>query len=199
MKNPLEGREDVSHQLFSKKYQFYIPYLNTQPAEALEYWGIAGHHNKQELEEIVNEPVLVKATLPYIAELIFVGVEVRLHDKRQANEMFNLIVDHLENWLAIAKAKPRVKLPPLEDLLAFDTLAGCLFKFVDLKKEHIPNSLDVIFGNDILGLSPILNRRQSRGYESYKDEFIQLGAMSSLAMIKGDTYGGQSFDSRFNY
>lgn len=170
-------RKDVSKELFNDYYYVYIPFHCSQNIEEFKTRGIAGYHSKEQLANFMNSEVLVRATIPQIAKIIGAGELVRLYDINDATKMYNVIVEHLENWLYIGQKYGGRYLPPINDLLILDELADYLFNHVIFDKRE---AIDTMF--DPLGIGEFTTGFKAKPdtikYQPYLEEFINLGVPS---------------------
>lgn len=167
-------RKDVSKELFHNTYHAYIPFYHTQNQEDLSVRGIVGHHDKTSLENFFNTETLSKVTIPQLAEIVALGDMVRLYDVNEAPSMYNLIIDHLENWLYVGNTYGGRYLPPLNDLLALDALAGYLFQYV-IFDDRSP--LECYF-DPTANINQLIEPSSQKNvvYNPYADAFINLSS-----------------------
>lgn len=167
---------DVHRQLFTDQFHVYMPYSATVSKKELHEYGVVGFHSKESLEQYLSDIILVKATIVQIATVTNQGEEVSLYDARDAATMYDLIVQHLENWLTIGQQHLASRLPPLGDLMALDDLAGVLHPHVVVEDGPSTTVVDYALGDDLLlGMMGGVVREKTRGYQPYTPLFIELG------------------------
>lgn len=170
---------DVHRELFNRSFMVYMPYSATVSREELYEYGVVGLHTKESLRKYLDDPILVNATLVQIAEAIGRGDQVSLSDTKDAAVMYDLVVQHLENWLKIGHTHLASRLPPLEDLIAFDELAGTLHPYVIVEDDPTVTSIDYALGDDLLlgMMDHGITTPQLKGYQPYQAQFIELGVV----------------------
>lgn len=184
-------RVDVHRRLFEDFYLVYIPYAATVSEEELREYGVVGFHDKASLDALIGEPILSKANIATLADFNYKGVEISFYNINDLKTIFNLITQHLENWLVIGKLVNPRRLPPLIDLLQFDKLAADIYQYIDFdkatQKTPVYNSLDVVLGNnllrDLVSPSSYQNSTKNTGYDSYANKFIELGLTMDFGEI----------------
>lgn len=175
-------RECVCNRLFDDRFYVYLPFHATVDAKDLHHRGVAGHHDKSNLNKFLNDEVLVAASIVHIAEKMAEGAYVRLYNIADASTMFDLIVQHLENWLWIGRNKGAYTLPPIEDLIALDDLAGYLYKFASASKEDDDPKYGFF---DFFGIGYSISlvdnkqdvakqKKKQKFYNPYTEDFIEL-------------------------
>lgn len=133
--------------LFDKKFLVWVPFYSIVDERLLEYYGIAGHHSKEELDKIMSAITPAKIPLSKMAELVNNGVGVVIDmTPEEVAQAYNAITTHIENWLYIGNRHGWWKLPPLEDMLAFDGLAKYLYDLIEFVDEPTGLGLDMFSG-----------------------------------------------------
>ena len=169
--------KDVHRELFNRTFLVYMPYSATVSRNELMEYGVVGLHTKDSLERYLSDPILVNATIVQIAETISGGDEVSLRNNEDAATIYDLIIQHLENWLYIGHTHMASRLPPLPDLIALDELAGVLYKHITPVDAPVANNIDYALGNDLLlgMMTHAAPQNTKHGYKPYASQFIELG------------------------
>lgn len=170
----MKNENDVTEELWENRYMVYLPFYSTGDREDLRVRGIAGHHDKESLEAFLNQMTLVYATPVHLAERAYQGDTIEFVHKEDATEIYNLVIQHLENWIFIGNKRGGRCMPPLSDLEIWDDFAAHLFNHViftpKVKKKLLPSYADGFLGgqkDDIEIPSQ---------YNSYMSTFIEMGA-----------------------
>lgn len=167
---------DVHHQLFNDSFLVYMPYSATvSRAELMEY-GVVGVHSKESLERYLRDPILVKATIVQIATTMNNGDTVSLSNGQDAVVIYDLVIQHLENWLTIGYEHLASRLPPLDDLMMLDELAKSLYPHIQVDNTPTTTVVDYALGDDLLmGMMGGMVNETLQGYKAYTPLFIDIG------------------------
>lgn len=167
---------DVSDRIFDDTYYVYVPYVATVSERELLEYGVVGHHDKQQLESYLNDPILAGCNIALIAEINYNGNYVRFKNPKDIPVIYELVNQHLENWLYITKYHGARHCPPLKDIMALDYLAESLFPLLpDDYEEKLPDDFDAL--DKVLGsivLSEDKQKIKTKQYVSLTNAFIDL-------------------------
>lgn len=167
---------DVHRQLFSDSFLVYMPYSATVSRAELMDYGVVGIHNKASLERYLNDPILVKATIVQIATTMANGDTVTLANSKDAVIIYDLVIQHLENWLTIGYEHLASRLPPLGDLMMLDDLAKSLYPHLKVGPTPKTTLIDYALGDDLLlGMMGGTAYEPLDAYKTYTPLFIEIG------------------------
>lgn len=170
---------DVHRELFNRGFLVYMPYSATVSKSELHEYGVVGFHTKESLERYLSDPILVKASIEQIATTMASGDTVSLYQGSDAAIIYDLILQHLENWLCIGREHLASRLPPLADLIMLDDLAGALHPHLIIEDGVSVTSVDYALGDDLLlGMVSSGSKPEIlKGYQPYQALFIELGVV----------------------
>jgi hypothetical protein len=95
-----------------------------------EYNRVVGHistGSREEDAKLMNEPVHVGGSIEDMLKLFRNGVEFHLRDPKDFPEIYDLVCQHLNNWIAYINNDPNVKGAPLETLQLMEEFAASIY------------------------------------------------------------------------
>lgn len=172
------GNKCVTDELFGKPFYIRVPYQASVPLGELKTFGLTGFYEKEEMIRELENPIVVRASIAQMTEIIQDGFQVSLVRPHDAEEMFNLIVQHLKNWKEVTKKFPNNANPPFEDLILLDSVAGLLYPHLPEKEKGDSLKNSNLLTGAILGLNflnPLFNKEDTsvKYYESFAPFFIE--------------------------
>lgn len=138
----------TAQRLFYERFLVYVQNKAFYDEFELENIGFTSAGDSAHNEAYLNEFRLINTNIAQIAEWCAEGHTMRLYELKHASLIFNILNEHMDNWLNLVHAHPTVNLPPIEDFEAMDQLAEMLYPLVDLSPVAIEDmNLALIFGN----------------------------------------------------
>lgn len=122
----LIGDKCVTDELFGDIYLIRIPYEASIPVKELTTWGLTGFYDKEELQRELSNPIVVRSTIPAMAELIDRGHQVSVVNGDDVVSMYKTVRQHLLNWKEVIIEHGSLAMPPFRDLILLDSIAGML-------------------------------------------------------------------------
>lgn len=174
----LIGDKCVADELFSTTYLIRVPYSAAIPKEELLTFGLTGFYDKKELSRELQNPIVVRSTLPAIAEMIELGHQISLVDGDDSIPMYNVLRQHLANWKQVINEHGSMASPPFRDLILLDSVAAMLYDNLPDNKltERQLTSRDVMSGFSLASLFGVVESppdKPRQAYESYSPFFIE--------------------------
>ena len=153
--------ETVAYKLFNKRFRVLVQNKAFYTTFELEEIGFVSCGSAADNETYLNEYRLISTTLDKIAEWNYRGDSIRLTNLLDATAMFNIMDEHMNNWLKVTRTQPTTQTPPIEDFEALDKLCELLHPLVDINIATIEDpSLMMLFGN-ALSLGYMLPQNES--------------------------------------
>lgn len=98
-----------------------------------EYNRVVGHistGSRAEDEKLMNEDVHVGGSIEDILKLYRVGVHVQLRYPKDFAEIYDVIVEHMNNWIEYINYDPNVKNAPMDSLGLMEEFCKDIFEQV---------------------------------------------------------------------
>lgn len=176
----LIGDRCVADELFGDTFLVRVPYSAAIPQEELLTFGLTGFYDKKELSRELQNPIVIRSSIPAMAEMMEIGHKVSLVNAvEDAPIMYKLIRQHLANWKTVIQEHGSMSSPPFRDLILLDSIAGMLF--VNLP-EVTPearegSSRNILTGITLASLFGVVEQPKATAmnepYDTYTPYFVE--------------------------
>lgn len=99
-----------------KTYLYSIPAMYRYSEEYNRKVGHVSTGDKLEDEKLMNEPVHIGGSIEDILKLFVDGVPIKLRYTADFSEIYDLLQEHISNWVEYTTNDPNVKKVPIESL-----------------------------------------------------------------------------------
>lgn len=118
---------NAAYKLFHYPFRVRVPQYATYLEGEIEKVGVAISGFRDLDRECAAEMCEHTTTISRIARWHAEGVKIELYDIRDSVRMYDIIKEHLDDWLREARNPLSVREPPLDDLRMLDALADRLY------------------------------------------------------------------------
>lgn len=176
----LVGDKCVADELFGDTFLVRVPYSAAIPQHELLAFGLTGFYDKKELSRELQNPIVIRSTIPAMAEMMELGHSVSLvNPKEDARPMYKLIRQHLANWKEVIQEHGSMSSPPFRDLILLDEIAGMLYaNLPEVTPEAIESSSkSIMTGITLASLFGVVEQQPSQPlnqpYDTYTPYFVE--------------------------
>lgn len=120
-------KESAGYKLFHYKYACLIPETEVNTKQHREIFGTFVSGDEKIDRGIANSLVDAYRTPVELALIVSRGGSVEIPDSDKAYEVYNFIIQHLQDVIEFQRAGYFGRVPPLEDLQILDQFAAKLF------------------------------------------------------------------------
>lgn len=113
--------------IFKKTYLYSHPAFFRYSQKFNEIVGQISTGDPREDAKLMNEPVHVGGTIADMLKLFAKGCPIDFQNRADMVEVYDTIVEHMENWITYINMDPNVKNAPMESLALMEEFATVLY------------------------------------------------------------------------
>lgn len=126
---PKADEQTAAYRLFNHSHQCMVQQMFTMDAEVAAQWGTPTTGDERLDRDMRNEWVPVRLSAVQMTEYMARGAGIIFQDAKVAAKVYLDIIEHLRDWIKAFEVNPNLRRAPLDDLRAFDELAGAVYRY----------------------------------------------------------------------
>lgn len=125
---PLE-EQTAAYKMFNWRYPVMISGIHLMTPEYASKAALITSGNAKADTDQLRAPVEVQLTIADLAEFLGDGVSFRLVRPEDSKAIYQIIMEHLRNWMTAMTMDPNRQNTAEKDLILLDRLAGEIYKY----------------------------------------------------------------------
>lgn len=178
-------------QLFFRRFSCLVPSIALRSNFELRERGVFAMGDENETAALHDELVDTSLTINKIFEIWRQGYSVTIAKESDCLLIFNIVTEHIQQWVNFLNLGVQVDDGPFEDLLGLDAFVDVVYKYArhERAKRNIPLFESMVSSDLGFNLSPLTNTGGFRQYNSLLNDDQTNMTLNPKLVAKEDRKG----------